>query len=458
VAKEIQFGNRFLNQIIFGGITNTQFLKQIRSQFPIELYKSSIRRNIAQILYDYVDEYKEAPGDHFYDLFYDFVDSVPEKKRDLYIRFIESLREIEDVNEQYILDRIFEAIRHIRLEEAILDAAKLVKNKRYEDAERIFLEAIKDPKAKSFQYLDYFNTRDDLIIRISEDPFFMKTLIPSMDKIIGGIRKGETVVWLGTPKAGKTFGLINMAHAALMQGLTVIFISLELHRHRISGRMDQTAGFLGGLKKSAQEIMICKKGKWIRKKKSIKTIYDLEEVERVRSGLRRLGGRLIIASAPPNTKNWRDCEMFLDELEVTEGIFPPYVLCIDYLRNMRAVMADQKRKERVSDNCQGIVKMATERQIVAFSAGQGNRKGMSAKILTPDMIADDVDTVGFVDILPTICQTKYEKSVGKARIYLPIVRESASGAVIEVVTDLSRGQFCLSDRILDMDWGAEEKK
>jgi len=423
----------------------------------LDLYKSTIRTNIAKILYDYVDQYKEAPGDHFYDIFYDFIEDVSDKKKSLHIKFIEALQEIDSINEQYVLDKIFEAIKHIRFEEAILVSARHVKNKKYDDAKRVMLEAMKDPKAKTFQYLDYFRDREDVIVRMSEEPFLMKTLIPSMDRIIGGIRRREVVVWLGTPKSGKTFGLISMAHAALIQGLTVVFISLELHRYRIAGRMDQTAGFLGGLRKQAQEVMVCEQGKWKKKRKRIKTIYDPGSVESARGGLQRLGGKLIIASAPPNTKNYIDFEMFLDELEAVEGIVP-HVLIGDYLRNMRGTSSTQSRKEKISENCQGLVKIASERALVLHSAMQGNRKGMSAKTLRPDMIADDIDPIGYVDMVPAICQTLKEEAQNKARIYLPIVRESASGAMIEVVRDLSRGQFHLSDKLVTQDWGKEDNE
>jgi len=314
---------------------------------------------------------------------------------------------------------------------------------------------MRDPKAKTFQYLDYFQDREDVIVRMSEEPFLMKTMIPSMDKIIGGIRRREVVIWLGTPKSGKTFGLISMAHAALMQGLIVVLVSLELHRHRIAGRMDQTAGFLGGLKNQVQDVMVCEQGKWKKKRKRIKNIYDPGKVEETRGGLQRLGGKLIIASAPPNTKNYIDIEMFLDELEAVEGIMP-HVEIVDYLRNMRGTSSAQNRKEKISENCQGLVKIGSERGVVVHSAQQGNRVAMSKKVLTPDMIADDIDPIGYVDVVPAICQTRDEEMSNTARIYLPIVRESASGAMIEVVRDLGRGQFWLSDKLLATDWGKEK--
>ena len=78
---------------------------------------------------------------------------------------------------------------------------------------------------------------------------------------------------------------------------------------------------------------------------------------------------------------------------------------------------------------------------------------MSAKVLTPDMIADDVDPIGYADVIPTICQTESEEERNEARIYLAAIRESAKGAQIRVVRDLARGQFHLDSELVASEWG-----
>jgi len=447
----VEFNNHFLNCIIFAGIVDTEFLRQIRQNFPLDAFRSPIRMSVASLLYDYVDEFKESPGDHFYDLFYDFIKTVPEKNRRLYDDYIGILRKIDNVNTQYILSKIYQAIRHIRIEEALAECARLVKNKRYDDAESTFLNAIKNPTRKNFLYINYFTEKDSIIDRMSEEPYLMKSMIGAMDDIIGGFRKGETIVWVGTPKAGKTFGLISMAFSALLQGLTVVFISLELHRYRISMRMDQAAGFLVG-KKGKQNIMEYSTGSWRKKLKRVDSIFDIDKVMKTRETLARHGGKLIIASAPGNTKNYKDIELFLDELEMSEGIIP-HVVCVDYLRNMRGTAREQKRKEKISENCLGLVGIAQQRGCIVHTAQQGNRKAMSAKVLTPDMIADDVDPIGYADVIPTICQTESEEERNEARIYLAAIRESAKGAQIRVVRDLARGQFHLDSELVASEWG-----
>ncbi len=125
---------------------------------------------------------------------------------------------------------------------------------------------------------------------------------------------------------------------------------------------------------------------------------------------------------------------------------------------MRGTSSTQNRKEKISENCQGLVKIGFERECVVHGAQQGNRRAMAADTLTPDMIADDIDTIGYVDIVPAICQDRFEEQKNKARIYFPIVRESASGAMIEVVRDLGRGQFWLSDKLAKREWDKGEKK
>jgi len=452
--RPLKFNNHFLNTIIFGCITNTEFLRKIRSEFPVELFRSPVRIQIAKLLYDYVDQYKEAPKDHFYDLFEEMLNNIPESKHDLYIDYIGHIKDIKEVNTAFILDRVFEAIRHFRLEEAILECAKLIKNNKHDEAEKVILNALKRETGKTFQYFNYFTEQESILERLRGDPYLMKTMIEPMDEIIGGIRRGEVVVWLGTPKSGKSFGLISMTHAGLLQGLKGVFISLELHRYRISGRLDQTAGFLSGSHKNEQDVLVKRGRKWVKRKQQVGTIYDIDLVYKFRKTLRKYGGDLIIASAPGNTKNWRDIEMFLDELELSNGYTPDFV-CVDYLRNMRGTSHNQSRKEKISENCLGLVKIATERGIAVFSAQQGNRRAMRSPVLTPDMIADDIDTVGYADIIPAICQTDVEERNNLARIYLGVVREAPKGAQIQVVRDLSRGQFHLESRLINTSWDDE---
>ena len=441
------FNDHFLNCIIYGCITDTQFLKKIRQSFPLDAYKDPIRTRVAEIIYRYIDQYDEAPDEHFYDLFDEFLETVPKPKQRLYLSYIRVLRDIENYNPEYILDKVFEAVRHIRIEEAVVEAARLVTSKKYDEAKRAILDAFKDPVTRKFQYLDYFSSKDDLISRVSQKPYLMQTMIPSLDRIIGGIRRQEVVIWLGTPKAGKTYGLISMAHAALLQGLVVVFISLELHRERISGRMDQTAGFLGGTKAPRQEVLEWRRNRWVKRTKEIDNIYDLRTVLETRGKLAKYGGKLIIASAPGGTRSYQDIELFLDELETHDRIMPQIVI-VDYLRNMKGMVPAQKTKERISWNCQGLVKIASERDCIVFSAQQGNRQAMRSNILYPHMIADDIDPIGYVDMVIPICQTEEEQARNQARLYLAIVREGAAGAVIRVTRDLSRGQFWLDDELV----------
>jgi len=445
---DLTFNDHFLNCIIYGCVTDTQFLRKIRQNFPLDAYKDPIRTRIAELIYRYLDQYDQAPDEHFYDLFDEFLEGVPQTKRRLYLSYIKVLKEIENYNPDYILDKVFEAVRHIRIEEAVVDAARLVASRKYDEAQKTILTAFKDPVTKKFQYLDYFSSREDLLSRISQKPYLMKTMIPSMDGIIGGIRRQEVVIWLGTPKAGKTYGLISMAHAALLQGLVVVFISLELHRDRISGRMDQTAGFLGGAKKARQEILEWSAGGWVKRSRQVDNIYDLNRVLETRGKLAKYGGKLIIASAPGGTRNYLDIELFLDELETYNKIMPQVVI-VDYLRNMKGLSPNQKVKERISENCQGLVKIASERDCVVFSAQQGNRQAMRSNILHPHMIADDIDPIGYVDMVIPICQTEEEQRRNQARLYLAIVREGAAGAVIRVTRDLARGQFWLDDELVE---------
>jgi len=64
------------------------------------------------------------------------------------------------------------------------------------------------------------------------------TMIPSLDKVIGGFRKGTLTVVMGVTSVGKTMFLVYLSSAALFQGNNVLFISLEDSKDTVEERFD----------------------------------------------------------------------------------------------------------------------------------------------------------------------------------------------------------------------------
>ena len=79
----LEYNNHFLNQIIYHSIQDNAFIKSIRNVVPLDTFKTKDRKHLIQIIYDYYDDYKEAPKENFFDIFKEYENTITE---DLYDR------------------------------------------------------------------------------------------------------------------------------------------------------------------------------------------------------------------------------------------------------------------------------------------------------------------------------------------------------------------------------------
>jgi len=286
----LEFNNHFLNQIIYHSIQDTEFVKTIRNVVPISTFKTKDRKHLIQIIYDFYDDYKEAPQENFFDIFKEYEDTITNDLYDRCMNLIGVLKDISGSNAKYILNKINDAMFHFQLEEASIEFAGLIKAKDYDKATGVILEAIKRPRQIEEPYYNYVSDRGFIGDRLKEDRYKMKTRIEGLDNLIGGLRNKWLVTTLGATKAGKTWFLIDMAVAAMFQGLNVLFISLEMGKEQIDERLDMSVGFMTSSPKGEAEILRAMGDTYIKTLETIDTIYDIKKVIKNRERLKKISG------------------------------------------------------------------------------------------------------------------------------------------------------------------------
>lgn len=438
---DLDFNNHFLNQIIYHSIRNDDFLKAIRHVVPIETYKTKDRKLLMDMIYGYFDDYKEAPKENFYDLFKEREDSLDEDLQKKCLNMFNLLNEITGSNNEYILTRIQDAIYHFQLEEASIDFASLIKKQDYDNAVASILKAIKSPRVVEEPYYNYFDDKTFIEERISEKRYVMVTQIPMLDEIIGGFQRKWLVTCLGATKAGKTWMLIELALAAVWQGLNVLFVSLEMGKSQIDERLDMSVGFMTSNPNGEAELLRKVGDDYIKVTEQTDTIYDIDKVIKARNRYSKIsGGNLEVVAFNRGRLNYRDIDRILDELEEKKGFYAD-VLVVDYLGIMKETVEGQNKKERISENSIGLKEIAGVRNMACISAMQGNRKAMSAKVFKSNLVADDIDTIFNSDLVMAICQTDMEEKEGKARVYIANYRHGKQHGSVGIYRDLSIGQF-----------------
>lgn len=442
LSEALDFNNHFILHILLNSITSTDFLKRIAPVVPNSIFKTREKKFLYKIITDYYSEFKKAPQDHFYDLFEERSEEISEELNKRCVDVVRSLKNINHSNPEYILSRIHKAIKHFELEEALVAAANLVKVKKHEEAKAVILKAFRKPEQIKETYYDFFSDTNYIESRIQGKGYKMKTLIKPVDEMVGGFNPSQLITILGAAKFGKTWFLIEMAVAALIQGLNVLFVSLEMSKYQIDIRFDQAIGFLGTRPDEIVEVMNYKKGEWTKIKATIDTVYDLEIVEKSRKALAKMGGKLEISDQTGARMNYSNLDNLILEIEETKGIIFD-VIIIDYLGEMGPTLKEQKKKERISENCSGLKNIAKERNVIVITAQQGNRQAFRSKVFHSDLIADAIEPVFVSDTIFSINQTAKEEEHNIFRLYLANARHDTQHSFVPLIRDLSRGQIAL---------------
>lgn len=459
MTNAFEFNNHFLNQIIYHSIQNDEFLKSIRSKVPQSIFKTKDKKFLIKIIYEYYDEYKVAPKENFYDIFKEYQETMSDDLYDRCINLIGIIKDLTGSNHAYILKSIDDAINHFQLEEASVEFALLIKRKKYDEAKSIILKALKSPDTEK-PYYNFFEDKTFILNRTQESKYKMFSKINKLDKAIGGFRTGWLITILGSVKSGKTWWLIEFAVTAILQGLNVLFVSLEMGKDPIDERFDMAMGFMTSNENKNKVDIIKKVGDtWINSKEKVDTIYDTTKVLINRNKVKKMnGGNLEIIAFNRGRLNYIDIERILDELEETKGFFTD-VLIVDYLGIMKETQPGQSKKEKISENCIGLKEICGKRNLIGFSAMQGNRKAMQSKTFHSYMVADDIDTIFNSDLVLAHCQTPAEEKKNKARIYIANYRHGKQHIQIGIVRDLTIGQVALdSFDIKEKDFSDDTEK
>ena len=177
----------------------------IRNSVPVNLYGNKIYREIADKVYNYLDEFKTAPGDHLPDL---LEEELSESHPDA-VTFRDVLIGVGDlrntVHEDYILGQLEKFVRQQTLKTSVVEASDAIQAGQLDEAEAALTRGLQtrltvfSPGLGLMKGLELaFNNevRQDVI----------PTGIKQLDQYHLGPGKGEFHLYIGAPKAGKCIG------------------------------------------------------------------------------------------------------------------------------------------------------------------------------------------------------------------------------------------------------------
>jgi archaellum biogenesis ATPase FlaH len=331
--------------------------------------------------------------------------------------------DIKDGHMQWFMDEFESFTRHKALERAIISSADLLDKSDYGAVEVMIKEAVQIGLARDMG-TDYFADPRGRLLGIKDKNGQISTGWPSMDRrLFGGMNRGELNIFAGGSGAGKSLFLANLGVNWALQGLNVVYLTLELSEALVSMRIDS---MLTGI--STKEIF-----------------KDLDDVEMKVKMIGKKAGMLQVKYMPSG-KTANDVRAYLKEYEIKCGKKVD-ILLVDYLDLLMPVSkkispADLFIKDKyVSEELRNL---AVEKNCILVTAAQLNRGAVEEVEFDHSHISGGLSKIQTADNVFGIFTSRAMRERGRYQIQLMKTR-SSSGVGMKIDLEFNLESLKITD-------------
>jgi archaellum biogenesis ATPase FlaH len=312
--------------------------------------------------------------------------------------------DLKDGHMDWFMDEFESFTRHKALERAIISSADLLEKSDYGAVEVMIKEAVQIGLARDMG-TDYFADPRGRLLGIKDKNGQISTGWPAMDRrLFGGFNRGELNIFAGGSGAGKSLFLANLGVNWALQGLNVVYLTLELSEALVSMRIDS---MLTGI--STREIF-----------------KDLDDVEMKVKLIGKKAGTLQVKYMPSG-KTANDLRAYLKEYEIKVGKKVD-VLLVDYLDLLMPVSkkispADLFIKDKyVSEELRNL---AVEKNCIFVTAAQLNRGAVEEVEFDHSHISGGLSKIQTADNVFGIFTSRAMRERGRYQLQLMKTRSSS---------------------------------
>lgn len=326
--------------------------------------------------------------------------------------------------QRFIIDEASKFARLQNYRQAIMEADGLLEEPSVDTLDRLdalFEKNLSSRPSGNDDSLFYFSSLADRIKKLRAGQDVLLSLIGPIDKMLdgGGFSRQEINLVVGLPSAGKTFWLLHMAKAAVIQKKRVLFFSLEMTNSKLATRLD--ASFLG-----------------------IKTTELSENIKLLDQTLRKykrlFGDNLVLQKMPAGQTTVHDLDSSIRNWQ-TRG-FSPDVILLDYINLMAPPQRSREGRHRDLGQTYMDLKGLSQRYNQwLFTAAQSNRSGAEVKVITMSNLADSFEGSMHADVVMSLNRNDQEAKYERIRIFFAKNKNNVDKQTIQGFTDYSRGSF-----------------
>ena len=313
----------------------------------------------------------------------------------------------KDINEgqtQWLMDEFEQFTRHKSLERAIINSADLLEKSNYGEVEALIKEAVQIGLARDMG-TDYFGDPRGRLMGLKDKNGQVSTGWAALDnKLFGGMNRGELNIFAGGSGAGKSLFLANLGVNWALEGLNVVYLTLELSEALVSMRVDS---MVTGV--------------------TTRNIFkELDDVEMKVKMIGKKSGAFQVKYMPSG-KNANDVRAYLKEYEIQMGRRVD-VLLVDYLDllmpiSKRVSPADLFIKDKyVSEELRNL---AMELDCVFVTAAQLNRGAVEEVEFDHSHISGGLSKIQTADNVIGIFTSRAMRERGRYQLQLMKTRSSS---------------------------------
>ena len=325
----------------------------------------------------------------------------------------------------WFLDEFEAFTKRQELERAILKAADLLEKGDFDPVEKLIKDAVQISLQKDMG-TDYFYDPAARINKYFNSGGQVSTGWPQMDRILyGGFSRGELNIFAGGSGSGKSLVMMNIALNWLQQGMSGVYITLELSEELTSLRTDAMLTQMGT--------------------KSIRKDIDTTSLKVKMVG--KKSGQYRVKALPAQS-NVNDIRAYLKEVQIQTGIKIDFVM-VDYLDLVMPVSVkvnpnDQFIKDKyVAEELRNLAK---EMGILMVTASQLNRSAVDEIEFDHSHIAGGISKINTADNVFGIFTSRSMRERGKYQIQCMKSRSSTGvGQKIDLDYDIETMRISDSD-------------
>ena len=308
---------------------------------------------------------------------------------------LQSVPDLNDGHFDWFMGEFESFTKRQEIERAVLKAADLLEAGDFDPIEKLIKDAVQISLTKDMG-TDYFADPAARINKYFNSGGQVSTGWPQLDRLLyGGFSRGELNIFAGGSGSGKSLVMMNIALNWLQQGLSGVYITLELSEELTSLRTDAMLTQM-----STKDI-----------RKDIDTTTMKVMLVGKKSGQYRVKGL-------PAQSNINDIRSYIKEVQIQTGIKVDFMM-IDYLDLLMPVSAKVSpndlfvKDKYVSEELRNLAK---ELGVLMVTASQLNRSAVEEIEFDHSHISGGISKINTADNVFGIFTSRAMKERGKYQI------------------------------------------